>query len=492
MRGFTGRESLIEQKNTEYTFVPLKREYVFGFAFILALFYVNQAIVRYVFGLYLLYVLVRSVSLKMFFPDNQILRGVWVFSAGILISVIFSPYPKVCFAELRYLAAGLGAVTMYLDISKGRCDKGRPPLVWPEIGGMWLAGALIAGYFFQWTPPGSRYKPFLRATSISCGYAGLMVSSFVAVNLLTALYQRKRSRPSPGYALFLGIYAPLLAARLSYYLQQKELIEDRLSPTLSLIVLFWSISLLWYISVKTRIILQLLTVAAGGFIAYLSWARSSYFPYFILLFISGNMAVLMKWSKRRVLLAAACSCLILICSTLGLYMFFSGRTRDEFAEGDSKIAQAVYLNKRKDIYETSWEVFKRYPLTGTGFNKQSYVKVFADVHPEGKEVGHSHNLFLQILVTQGIIGFACFLFLCYSLMSQLVVHVSSGRAFCAVFFLPVLMMLISGLFHHPLISYRFLSGFFSFGIAAAGLSMARMSGSGSEDKGTFPIDDNGK
>jgi hypothetical protein len=42
------------------------------------------------------------------------------------------------------------------------------------------------------------------------------------------------------------------------------------------------------------------------------------------------------------------------------------------------------------------------------------------------------------------------------------------------------------MFHHPLIHFRFLTGFFSLGIAAAGLSAVKGYSPVSEDENTVP------
>jgi len=488
--GPQGRERYVSPDSTESGIRNPKssrspfREYVFAFTFILSLFYVNPRIVRYIFYIYFIYAVIRSAVRKRYYPRNRIMAGICLFAVGTVISVIFSPNREMCYDGVKYLFTALGAVLMYLDVVKGQLSNGRPPLVWPEIGGIWIIGTLVAGYFFRWTEAAApMYEPFFRATSVTSGYIGLVITSFIAVNLLTALYRKtvqtsctadegaedtRKFIPPRGYWIFLGILAPLMAARVSYYLQQKGFIDNRLWPTVGLAVMFWAVSFLWLYSGRTRAAVGILCITGCGYLAYLSWSRSAFFPYFVLLIMAGNIGILIRWSKKRFLLAAGYTCFILAVFGVALHMFmFWDRTRGGAQQGESAVEQVIHLTKREGIFRASWNMWKDYPLTGVGFNKKSFHELFPSYHPTKREVAHAHNLYLHVLATQGIVGLACLLFLCWALLSVLIKHISSGNEIRAVFFLPVLMMLVLGLMHYPLISYRFLNGFFTFGIAAA-------------------------
>ncbi len=81
---------------------------------------------------------------------------------------------------------------------------------------------------------------------------------------------------------------------------------------------------------------------------------------------------------------------------------------------DIKDSDRVYM------WQSGWEMFKDYPLTGVGIKNisQIYYKYINPKAIHGKDWGELHNNFIQILVERGIFGLGAFLWLLISCFKE--------------------------------------------------------------------------
>jgi len=80
-----------------------------------------------------------------------------------------------------------------------------------------------------------------------------------------------------------------------------------------------------------------------------------------------------------------------------------GQTHDEFGELD------LSAQRRIEVWERSLELFSRQPIFGCGFGTFRY---------QGFDLGDTHNIYVKILVEQGVVGLAFFLILIMLLLRQ--------------------------------------------------------------------------
>ena len=66
-------------------------------------------------------------------------------------------------------------------------------------------------------------------------------------------------------------------------------------------------------------------------------------------------------------------------------------------------------SSRLSIWAVSWEVFQKNPVTGIGWG------VFRRL---GYDLGDTHNIYLKILVEQGVLGLTIFLILCLCFLRE--------------------------------------------------------------------------
>jgi len=79
------------------------------------------------------------------------------------------------------------------------------------------------------------------------------------------------------------------------------------------------------------------------------------------------------------------------------------QTHDEFGELD------LSAQRRIEVWERSLELFSRQPIFGCGFGTFRY---------QGLDLGDTHNIYVKILVEQGVVGLAFFLILIMLLLRQ--------------------------------------------------------------------------
>lgn len=454
------------QENNTYT--PLKKEYFFAFGIILALFYINPDIERIIFASFLVYYIFRSIKEKKFFPCNPVWRGLFIFCVTIIVSIIFSIDIKESLKDLKYLLTALGGMLLYIDL-KQHAPLNRPPIVWCEIGGMWLLAVVIPGYYLKWgTMFYPHYETYIVTTSASSGYISLMTAVFIVVNILHRLAVKKAFIPAKGYWIFTLVLAPILASGLTYYLFKKEYENHILLTATVISFLFMIIAVLWLYSGLTRLFLQIIFVFAAGYMTYLSGSRACLFTYLILLFFGINAILLMGIKKKRVIASVSFSCIMIILSIITVNHFMTNRR--------NRIDSWLDLNYRKMTIQGGYKMWKDYPITGVGFNTRIFKSISKQYIKRGyfntqknKRIifssGHAHNVFVHVLASTGIIGFCAFMYLCFEIFMTFIRHIRSKKFINIIFLFPFIITMIFGMTAHPFAGYRFLISFFTIGFA---------------------------
>jgi len=72
--------------------------------------------------------------------------------------------------------------------------------------------------------------------------------------------------------------------------------------------------------------------------------------------------------------------------------------------------ETIMSDARFELWETSFNVFKQFPLTGSGFNtfEDAYDKM-GIIHEKSVNMPHPHNVYMQFLAEGGIVGFGLLL-----------------------------------------------------------------------------------
>jgi O-antigen ligase len=69
---------------------------------------------------------------------------------------------------------------------------------------------------------------------------------------------------------------------------------------------------------------------------------------------------------------------------------------------------------RKAVYSGGWEMFFKHPLMGWGFHRMP-AELPRFVSGYGEEVLYPHNTYLELLVEQGVVGLALYLWVMWEL-----------------------------------------------------------------------------
>jgi O-antigen ligase len=73
---------------------------------------------------------------------------------------------------------------------------------------------------------------------------------------------------------------------------------------------------------------------------------------------------------------------------------------------------SVWNQERIYLWEAGWRMFREHPVTGIGLQDlKSWVARYRSPEAHEPPHGHMHNVYLQILVTMGVVGFAAFVYL---------------------------------------------------------------------------------
>src|SRR6185295_3939501 len=73
---------------------------------------------------------------------------------------------------------------------------------------------------------------------------------------------------------------------------------------------------------------------------------------------------------------------------------------------------SVWNRERIILWDAGWRMFREHPLTGVGLQDlKPWVARYRSPEAHEPPHGHMHNVYLQVLVTMGVIGFAAFVYL---------------------------------------------------------------------------------
>lgn len=162
---------------------------------------------------------------------------------------------------------------------------------------------------------------------------------------------------------------------------------------------------------RVLLIVQAVLVPAGIFFTLL---RSAYLSFLlcgvIWIFYAGRRRY--RWLKL--------ACLLLVVG-VGIYAGWDRLTSEDRAAGG--VAQVSPIRSRLILAAQTWNLFKRYPLTGVGFGKFVDAQMDLPKDPSsltGEPVGVlvQHNLFLNMLAETGLIGFGLTLLVFWGVFRQ--------------------------------------------------------------------------
>jgi O-antigen ligase len=78
---------------------------------------------------------------------------------------------------------------------------------------------------------------------------------------------------------------------------------------------------------------------------------------------------------------------------------------------------SVWNQERLYLWEAGWKMFRERPVTGIGLQDlKPWVERYRSPEAHEPPHGHMHNVYLQILVTMGLVGFAAFAYLVVALV----------------------------------------------------------------------------
>ncbi len=77
----------------------------------------------------------------------------------------------------------------------------------------------------------------------------------------------------------------------------------------------------------------------------------------------------------------------------------------------------VWNRERLSLWDAGWRMFREHPVTGIGLQDlKPWVERYRSPEAHEPPHGHMHNVYLQILVTMGLVGFAAFAYLVVALV----------------------------------------------------------------------------
>jgi len=100
--------------------------------------------------------------------------------------------------------------------------------------------------------------------------------------------------------------------------------------------------------------------------------------------------------------------------------------RAETIENIDSIAQTtVSRDVRWKLWKFSMEKIVEHPLTGGGFGRAVFEKLYPDFMPDDPMIWHAHNMVLNKGIQMGIPGIAAFLLLWFALLRAFAAHLGS-------------------------------------------------------------------
>jgi len=139
-------------------------------------------------------------------------------------------------------------------------------------------------------------------------------------------------------------------------------------------------------------------VAAASFlvVCYISYSRGSFIA--LAVGLAAATVMLGRQARRRAMLYSMGVCAAL---AVGAVALVSHEVRDFFVflmTRGHETENLESLGGRLQLWEFGLQTFRENPVLGTGYG----------TYPEGLEGGHFHNVFIELLVTTGIVGTAAY------------------------------------------------------------------------------------
>ena len=132
-------------------------------------------------------------------------------------------------------------------------------------------------------------------------------------------------------------------------------------------------------------------------ICYFSHSRGSYIA-FTCGFICANVMLARIVERRVAIWVSILFPVLIVCVLLAV----SSDLRDFFVflmTRGHEVSNLEGFGGRLQLWEFGLSIFKLHPLLGTGYG----------TYPDGLEGGHFHNIFMELLVTTGIVGVLCYM-----------------------------------------------------------------------------------
>ncbi len=113
---------------------------------------------------------------------------------------------------------------------------------------------------------------------------------------------------------------------------------------------------------------------------------------------------------------------------------------------------------RLEIWKNAFEMVKSYGLTGLGYGYQSFHQYYAHYKMPGYNATHAHNLYLQVWLESGIMGFALFMYISISSVFynvKAIMKTGIGESYKELISLTIVFaILLHGLIDYTLFDYR--------------------------------------
>jgi len=126
---------------------------------------------------------------------------------------------------------------------------------------------------------------------------------------------------------------------------------------------------------------------------------------------AGTMLALIFLSRNRMLRRAGLGLALVAATGLAVVLSSPALTR---AMGD-RLTDSRPVEYRETVYAAGWQMFLERPLTGWGFHQMpAELPRYVGDCPE--KVLYPHNTYLEVLVEEGVLGFALYLWLMWELL----------------------------------------------------------------------------
>lgn len=276
---------------------------------------------------------------------------------------------------IRNISIGVASVGLVLQLIKSR---ELPKYYTVGLGFLMLAAAFVATTLFA---------PIIDMQKHLNWFSNILIMGLVFIVIANVVKKREER--------YLIIWCLLISLAIGEILGIRNMIETRkhllsiapighINHTAMYIatLLTLNLSCLYFLrGNKLRSIILSTFFLLSVVSLFLTRARSSILGFIIFLII---LPIIFKSKEKKIVMAI----LILILLILTAIIMYNPLRMEIF-----------YPSKRPQIWMDAIGVFFKYPVTGIGFNQYSFWQSHTNI------IKHTHNLFLDILVQSGIIGF---------------------------------------------------------------------------------------